>query len=236
MLATLGREGDITIEGPTVSPIQCSFQINPLSNEILLCDNSSNKSIDTNGGPSVTYDPARQPRRVVIRHGVNNIFKASSSKNEYVHFEIIWHPYAVELRDQISFSRLRRDPTPVDQTIMTRHFRTKELGSGAFGTVHPTIDIDSGDILAVKVVKFPSDPISYQNARREVEILSGLCHVSPTNGVRSLSANALSQIWSSIEDLNSFPPLPPPKKITFRTTGFRKWRSSHALNRAASTT
>jgi serine/threonine protein kinase len=60
------------------------------------------------------------------------------------------------------------------------------LGSGTFGTVYKSVDVDTGTVMAVKILKPPTMGTDRQQEeymykrqiKREVEALSGVSHVS----------------------------------------------------------
>ncbi len=59
------------------------------------------------------------------------------------------------------------------------HEKLNLLGSGTFGTVHKTVDLNTGNLLAVKTSKHGIDDSKYKKSlKREVEILAQLSHVS----------------------------------------------------------
>lgn len=78
--------------------------------------------------------------------------------------------------------------TPGPQQLKIRFFKICQLGSGDFGTVHKAIDIDSGKLIAVKIIERPINAskrkqedwrkASYNALKREVENLSKISHVS----------------------------------------------------------
>jgi serine/threonine protein kinase len=63
-----------------------------------------------------------------------------------------------------------------------------KLGSGQFGTVHKAIDVDSGKVMAVKILEQPTRKSKqeewrmsiYYALKREVETLSNISYVSKT--------------------------------------------------------
>ncbi|KAI1348384.1 kinase-like domain-containing protein [Xylaria sp. FL0043] len=50
------------------------------------------------------------------------------------------------------------------------------LGEGAFGKVERVVDVDTGKLMALKLVKHPSRELEKTALKREIEVLSGLSH------------------------------------------------------------
>ncbi|EGC45562.1 CAMK family protein kinase [Histoplasma capsulatum var. duboisii H88] len=70
-LATLGRSGaDITVDGPSISRIQCSFETHAESDVVMLYDRSNSQTTEVFGVGCVPFEPGRR-RRVVVRSDVN---------------------------------------------------------------------------------------------------------------------------------------------------------------------
>ena len=57
--------------------------------------------------------------------------------------------------------------------LRMRYIKFHQLGAGAFGTVYKAIDVDMGDLMAVKII-----PQQASNVKREVEDHARLKHVS----------------------------------------------------------
>src|SRR5438045_265015 len=76
-LATLGRNGDIIVEGSSIARVQCSFEIHQDTEEIMLYDQSTSRSTQTIGEKAMPFDGERSERYVVVgkeEKGVNNEF------------------------------------------------------------------------------------------------------------------------------------------------------------------
>ena len=65
-LATIGRCGDICVDGAEISRIQCSFEVDENTHEVLLQDRSSNRSTQLHGDSAKPFEEGRPHRRVVI--------------------------------------------------------------------------------------------------------------------------------------------------------------------------
>lgn len=77
-------------------------------------------------------------------------------------------------------------PSRVETSVQTlgnlqrtlRYVGLEALGQGAYGEVHKAVDIDSGRLVAVKIVRLPA-----KDVKREVEVLQELVHVSCYNTI-----------------------------------------------------
>jgi hypothetical protein len=198
-LATIGRNGDIIVEGSSISRIQCSFEIQKDTEEIFLYDRSSAWSTQTFGPNAQPFELERPDRRVIVAEEVNNQFGIGGARCDLFQFEIYWHKRPPNLQEQITdredhprFTRTVDDeaPTALPSKRVTRihtpvfrnpgvqglakkirYYKKEELGSGAFGKVRKAVDVDSGRIFAVKQVKWPKcGPQSYQYTMLKREV------------------------------------------------------------------
>lgn len=200
-LATIGRCGDITVEGAGISRIQCSFEINEDNQtEIMLQDRSSNKSTQFLGNTAMPFELGRTHRRVVVDENVNVQFGFGGVGCDLYRFRIVWHDrnklmanLCINYREdnpRQTRTVLDEPPTIAPSRRTTRvhtpgnperirYSKRVKLGSGAFGEVWKVANVDSGDYLAVKLVERP-DPLSHNHVllKREVETLSRISHVS----------------------------------------------------------
>ncbi|EFY84639.1 calcium/calmodulin-dependent protein kinase [Metarhizium acridum CQMa 102] len=198
-LATIGRCGDIIVEGAGISRIQCSFEIHENNQrEIMLQDRSTNKSTQFFGETARPFESGRTHRRVVLDEQVNLEFGFGGAACDLYRFRIAWHDRGklmanlnIDYREDkprltrtvvdepptiAPSRRITRIHTPGDLERI-RYSRREVLGSGAFGEVWKVANIDSGEYLAVKRVKRPallSD--DFVRLKREVETLSRISH------------------------------------------------------------
>lgn len=204
-LATLGRNGDITVEGQDISKIQCSFEMNPDTQTIMLYDRSTSRSTQTYGDNAIYFEVQRVPRRLVVDEQLNDAFKIGCFSREPVSFRIHWHKSAFELAldieqrinhraDNPSYARTEEEAATVqpfkrvtrihalaEKGLKIRYKKNKQLGSGSFGVVYKAVDVDSGEAIAVKLVKWPNlgcQVRQYTLLKREVETLRRISHVS----------------------------------------------------------
>ncbi|KAF1962523.1 calcium/calmodulin-dependent protein kinase [Byssothecium circinans] len=218
-LATIGRIGDITVEGSSISRIQCSFEIYEHTEEICLFDRSTSYSTQTFGPNALPFQLDRPARRVVIAPTVNDHFGFGGVACDLVQFQIYWHECVLDLKKQISyredhpcFTRTVDDETPtalpskratrihtpaVHNTAaqglakQIRFYKKTMLGEGSFGEVWRAVDVDSGDLFALKLVKWPDHGLhshEYTMLKREVETLAAMSH---PNIVEFISAQSL---------------------------------------------
>jgi hypothetical protein len=71
------------------------------------------------------------------------------------------------------------------------HEKVGYLGAGAFGTVHKTVDLDTGRVFAVKTSnRLINDDDPKKSMKEEVEVLSKLSHVSVYCSVKVIPTNS----------------------------------------------
>lgn len=207
-LATLGSgHADILVKGNDIAPIQCTFEVNWDTGVVMLRDNSIDKSTQTFGSDAIAFQDGR-PRRIVMVNGINSRFTMGGTGHGSVQFELEWHGYAEETMAKIIArrgngirkpyscpiqalrSRLHschpRGPNSTSQarTPEIRHMKIRKLGSGASAEVFKAVNVDTGDLIAVK--QFKAQETTTENERwvrrqfmqREVETLQRLRHVS----------------------------------------------------------
>ena len=201
-LATLGRSGaDITVEGSNISRIQCSFEICQATNKIMLYDRSNSMSTQLCGRNAVPFELGRKPRRVVVDRSLNDEFGFGGDGCNLVRFKICWHMSASNVRDQINnredspcfartmdetptvqpFRRVTRIHYPGNGEPEIRYADMGLLGSGQFAEVRKIVNIGSGEIMAVKRIRWPEQQFQsrgYAVMKREVEIWGRTSNVS----------------------------------------------------------
>jgi FHA domain len=101
-LATLGRNGaDITLEGPNISAIHCSFEVHQESGEIMLHDLSRYRSTQTFGEDARPFENGRNPRSVVVAYNLNTSFGIGGARSDMIQFRLIWHRRAFDVAEQV---------------------------------------------------------------------------------------------------------------------------------------
>ena len=200
-LATIGRCGDICVDGGSgISRIQCSFEIDPSTQEIMIQDRSSTRSTQLHGESAMPFEQGRPHRRVIIDDETNLEFGFGGEGRKLYHFEIFWQ-FANEgkldgLEDREDIPRHTRtdldEPSTAAQTGPVTRIHTPGvadpwirysmrviLGRGAFGEAWKVANVDTGEHLAVKrVVRPHKESYNYHALKREVELLSRVSHVS----------------------------------------------------------
>jgi len=215
-LATLGRNGDIFVEGSNIPRIQCSFEIHQDTDEIMLYDRSTSRSTQTIGEKAMPFVEERRERYIVVgqEEDVNNEFGFGSQRDP-VRFRVHWHDQEFNYKEEISYRedhprftrtvddetptalpsmRATRIHTPVVQTAgvqgrvkKIRYYKKKQIGKGSFGEVWKAVDVDTGKFFALKLVKWPDlQSREYTALKREVEYSAGLSHVSYYPEARAL--------------------------------------------------
>lgn len=215
-LATLGRgiEADIYIEGSTISKVQCSFEINLETGVVMFYDRSHGCSSQVFGENATPFERGRS-RRVLVQRRLNTIIGMGGEGRNLILFRLEWHQdpahtaeaikkYDAMLCGRLENPRLARtvDEAPTElpsrretrlHTPGQRQLKKRsvavaggKLGSGQFGTVYKAIDVDSGKLMAVKILQQPTTLSKqadwrtslYYALKREVETLSEISHVT----------------------------------------------------------
>ncbi|PGG99052.1 serine/threonine protein kinase [Blastomyces parvus] len=213
-LATLGRgdDADIYVSGSMVSKIQCSFEIETESNVIMLYDRSYGQTTQVFGDDAVPFEHGRS-RKVVVLDRVNTIIGMGGVARNLVQFKLRWHfdplsmmntvkdwkralippvykprnARTIDESDTILGSRrVTRPHTATQGSLIMRYSILSIIGSGAFGQVHRAVDMDSGKLMAVKLLTPPGNRSEealagwrqsrYYSLKREVEAISHLSH------------------------------------------------------------
>ena len=210
VLATIGRnDADIEVTGSDISKLQCSFEINLNSRVVMLIDNSSGRTTQVSGENAMPFEYERRSRIVVVRQDLNTILGMGGVACDLIQFELIWHPDHVGNMEMVTsqaclhssaeenprLARTRADLiTNVQESRITRMHVPRQrkprmrywiigdrLGSGQFGTVYKCVDVDSGNIMAVKEIYSRQgkslDDLTHHAVKREVEMLYNLRHV-----------------------------------------------------------
>lgn len=199
-LATLGRNGDIIVDGPNISRIQCSFEILPEYDVVMLYDESTSQTTKLFGDEATPFKPGCK-RRVVIGERFNNIIGMGGTGCDQVQFEVVWHranfkgkeeadhriesPLQARTVDNVPTVVPSEIPTPDQwppiQKPTIRHKALSVLGEGSFGVVYKVVDVDSGKTMAAKAISQPQNGFHAQQKdrlEREIFALSQSSHVS----------------------------------------------------------
>ncbi|WEW61462.1 hypothetical protein PRK78_006952 [Emydomyces testavorans] len=196
-LATLGRSGaDITVGGAIISRIHCSFEIHEITEAVMLYDRSTAASTQVFGESATPFEPELTPRRVVVDHKTNLEFGIGGVDCNAVQFCIVWHrrDYSIgekpSIRPDNPWTARTVDETPtINPTRRVTRIRTTKnktkirylnrgkIGQGSFGEVVKAMNIDSGELFAVKQVEWPAlQSHRYISLKQEVETVSRMSH------------------------------------------------------------
>ncbi|KAI1414396.1 kinase-like domain-containing protein [Hypoxylon sp. FL1857] len=228
-LATLGRQSDsdIVVEFDYISRNQCSFEINPASEEIALEDNSGRRTTRVARPGTADFTPIPQDG-VDIWQDQNIIFMMGVMEPQCVKFQIRWPQdrqatmIRIQNRQSTSTSRgyienPRRAVTPRPESIGYtiwpsqvdgRRGRNRPIeynvisrvGSGAFGRVLKINDKSNGRIMAVKILRKGQN---MNRALREVDTLKALNHPNIIKYIASQGWNGgLVEIFMHLQEGN----------------------------------
>lgn len=206
-LATIGRRGDIKVQGSCISSIHCSFVISEKNNrEVMLCDRSDSMSTQFFGHTAVPFELGRPDRRVVVDEEINLEFGFGGIANDTYKFRIFWHGRSKnQLGTYLSYQQhnhhhtraVFEEPTTAAPTrpmtrarvranaLNIRYLKRSRIGSGSFGEVWKVVNVDTGEHMAVKRIQIPGKTSSeYEVLQREVETLRRISHVclNPSRG------------------------------------------------------
>ncbi|KAK2762587.1 hypothetical protein FQN54_000760 [Arachnomyces sp. PD_36] len=196
-LITIGRDpgNDIYVEHDSVSRVQCSFEIHPRSQAVMIWDRSNQGSTQVlHQEGSDTFPIQAWRRKVVVHKGVNTAFGIGEGDDDtpVVRFRMEWHqnfpdnnqilmkPSLSQERLSLVASRTLKSmeskgfPDPLTGEILPlRHGGPIEgAACSEFGTVSTVLDLDSGDIVALKVLKPGPQP----RLKKQLKILSLIKH------------------------------------------------------------
>ncbi|KAI0433083.1 kinase-like protein [Xylaria sp. FL1042] len=205
-LATLGRTGDVFVEGSGISKIQCSFEIDYITKVVMFYDRSHGLTTQVFGEKCTPFEYGRA-RKVVVNQTFNTIIGMGGVHRDHVQFELVWHTddsaqtidhlrrretiileenprlartiYAADTVLQSQRDTRIHTPGPRQPTLRFQLF--DNLGAGQFGEVFKAINLDSGTFIAVKILKKPAAAseewrMCLRSLKREVENLATVNH------------------------------------------------------------
>jgi hypothetical protein len=172
------------VEGSGISRVQCSFEINLDTSVLMLYDRSFGKSTEVWGVNAMPKFERKRERRVLLQKGLNTIIGMGGERRNLIQFELEWHLDPTQTAETIKkcnalscgrvenlrFARTvdeaqtdllsRREArlrTP-GQRLRMRCVKVEggNLGTGQFGTVYKVIDVDSEELMALKILKQPT--------------------------------------------------------------------------------
>ncbi|KAI0865227.1 hypothetical protein F4860DRAFT_527931 [Xylaria cubensis] len=167
-LATLGRNGDIVLEGIDISKTQCSFEINLKANVVMFCDESRNCTSKVFGQDSPLE--LGRPRKVVICQGINYIIGIGGVSSDIYQFELIWYQsplqtaierveeqggFVLEENSHPTETIDKSGTAPVSQGETQCHTTGAQqlpdfLASGTYGEISDAIDLDLRRLMAAQ--------------------------------------------------------------------------------------
>ncbi|KAJ5244027.1 hypothetical protein N7489_004123 [Penicillium chrysogenum] len=181
-LATLGRgDTDIFVDGSNISKIQCSFEIEPATQLVMLYDRSHGQSTQVFGSNATPFEHGRL-RQVVVQHLLNDVLGMGGIGKNAVQFQLMWKQnpsQTMEIvrnregvrNDYMDNPRLARTTddletvppsqmqtrihTPGPRQLTMRYIKVDRLGAGQFGVVYKALNVDTGKFLAVKIIQRP---------------------------------------------------------------------------------
>ena len=221
-----GIDADIYVEGSDIAKIQCSFEIDLEAGIVMLYDRSFAKSTQVFGENAMPFERGRNERKVLVQDNLNTVIGMGGQRRDLIQFKLKWHRdpqqmlAAIKHYDAFPYGRVEnprlartenelptalpsrfetRVHTPGQGQLKMRYIKVVggQLGSGQFGTVHKAINVDSGKLMAVKILERPSSASKQEEWRRtkhyafkrEVETLSNMNHVSKISSLTNRNSN-----------------------------------------------
>ncbi|VUC22342.1 unnamed protein product [Clonostachys rosea] len=201
-LVTLGRKGDIIVEGEGISDVHCSFKIIPETGVVMLHDKSENDTTRVRGHAF----PEGRSRKVAITPGKYERFKIGRHRS--IKFKLVWLDHIEEalIRGKVFYSFRNPDATVESRSSpkheINRWVKAGTLGTGNFGIVYKVVDLDTGAVAALKTFKKPENRsellpkfLLRKFAKAEVKNLAKLKH---PHIVKFISASGLDDPRSEI--------------------------------------
>lgn len=169
---------------PGCSQMQCHFFINPSSGELLLRDDSPDRSTYLGGAKGRKLDLQNvEPRQMVVLQTEKGGYIMLPSG---VQFIIAWD----QPKEAFLAAKTKSNILPITEHISSStgvyetrglvHRQIRRLGRGSTATVYLTVDLYTGDHLAVKTFHFESkaqEEMVKSEVKRELSLLSMVSHV-----------------------------------------------------------
>lgn len=164
---------------------QCHFFINPRTGELLLRDDSADETtlLTHSNLPFFSLPSSTQPRQRVVPTAEHR----ARVTMQRARFHLIWGSPKIAFPAAWTKSLISPNITSRDQRILQNgqlvHSRMRELGQGATAKVYLTLDLNTGDHIAVKTFSREQGKSEHRGntvkrlARMEVRVMSKLSHV-----------------------------------------------------------
>ena len=210
-LATLGRNDcDITLRPTSISRLHCSFEIDDVDSGIVMFyDRSHKNNTRVSGEIGVPFEKGRSPRKILVHPEFNTEISMGGVNGDLIKFKLEWMVKEDQIktvvkeswnakRHSITNPRKARTCDLTETTLpsfrMTRdqafqgrdasavrYHKRSLLGAGTFGKVWRVIDVDSGQLAAMKQIEWSPrsrDQTHLSKVRKEVELMRRAKHVS----------------------------------------------------------
>ncbi|KAI5863893.1 kinase-like domain-containing protein [Durotheca rogersii] len=185
-VGSLGRQVDVYDSTGVLAPVHCAFVVNYKTGVLLVEDRSNGLTqiCPRHGETFASFIRTKEGwPRVAIVDGINSYILLGDADGPQAKFFVDVHKSPDQILDHVQRRMaaldlatrrkcLRTYPgqTPAPEGVRILHHPLQELGRGGFGRVMKTVDLYSGDFLAVKVLARPRDPQKYANWVKSVKM------------------------------------------------------------------
>ncbi|KEY72207.1 hypothetical protein S7711_00208 [Stachybotrys chartarum IBT 7711] len=222
-LATLGRDGDVVVQGDAIASVQCAFAIDPETHLVMFHDRSHNMSSRVLGIKAVPFE-ANRPRKAVVRQGCNELISMGGEGGEILLFRLTWFLTPEESRQMTAnrpwtvlqlhplLAKTMKESARIfpprtiaarasKPPLMTYHIE-REIGFGRFSTVYRALDLDTWKPVAVKILTRPDSGLllDWHRLKRDVESLCRNYHPHVVEYITSQRWDANAEIFTGLKD------------------------------------
>ncbi|KAI0552114.1 hypothetical protein F4679DRAFT_592611 [Xylaria curta] len=173
-LATLGRRGDIVLEGSDIAKTHCSIEFNLEANVVMFCNKLRHYSSIVYGRDAPME--CGRPAKIVLCQGINYIIGIGDLSNDPYQFELIWYQNppqtTIGTAEGQGFIMLEENPhltKTIDESETAPQSQTQFHTAGAqqlpdfleygtYGDICKEVDLDLGRTIAAQQEMSVNEP------------------------------------------------------------------------------